>query len=39
MPIAVRLGEVSSVYGWSFGISQVGSAWSYEAVVVGVIIQ
>ena len=33
MPIAVRLGSVSSVYGWSLGISQVGSAWSYELVV------
>ena len=38
MPMVVRLGAVSSVYGWSLGISQVGSAWSYELVVVSHIV-
>ena len=38
MPIAVRLGAVSSVYGWNLGISQVGSAWSYESIVVSHIV-
>ena len=34
MPIAMRLGEVSSFYSWSLGISQVVTFWSYEVVVV-----
>ena len=34
MPIAVRLGSVSSVYGWNLGISQVGSVWSYESIII-----
>ena len=38
MPIAVRLGAVSSVYGWNLGISQVGSVWSYESIVVSHIV-
>jgi photosystem II CP47 chlorophyll apoprotein len=34
MPMATRLGAVSSSYGWSLGISQVATSWSYEAVIV-----
>ena len=36
--LVVRLGAVSSVYGWNLGISQVGSVWSYESIVVSHIV-
>ena len=35
MPIAARLGVVSSVYSWSQGLSQsISSSWTYEAVII-----
>jgi photosystem II CP47 chlorophyll apoprotein len=35
MPMATRLGAVSSAYGWSQGLSQsTSSSWTYEAVII-----
>ena len=38
MPAVSRLGSVSSVYGWTQGINQQGSTWSYESVMVSQVV-